>query len=127
VRLALCTTSDPEQVDIVLEGLAPVLDAEEFDWIGDATRVRDPKPAPAIYRAAMCALDVGPDRAVAVEDTPESAGAALSAGLPVVGFPGAVAAGRDFQPGVLVVDRLQPGLLAVAGQGSNPTGGVAAE
>ncbi|MEM9855615.1 MAG: hypothetical protein AAF841_14385, partial [Pseudomonadota bacterium] len=47
-----------------------------------------------------------------VEDTPESADAALRAGLNVVGFPGGAAYGRAFPDGVPVGEFLSPMILA---------------
>ena len=111
MRTALCTTTIPDQVDAVLDGLANRLSIDLFDWIGDATRCARRKPAPDIYNAALGRLDVAPERVLTIEDTPESGAAALAVGCRLLAFPGEAAAQRDFQPGVLVVDRLQPRLL----------------
>lgn len=121
MRTALCSTTGPAQVDVVLDGLAPAIRAEDFDWIGDATHAARPKPAPDIYAVALGRLDLPPSDVLVVEDTPESAAAALKAGCRVLAFPGAAAADRDFPPGLLVVDRLRPRLLDVDGTPSLST------
>lgn len=111
IPVAFCTTTTPAQVGLILDGLAPRITRADFAWIGDATRVARAKPAPEVYEAALAALGVAPQGALAIEDTPENAEAALAAGLEVVGFPGRAAQGRAFPKGVMVVDRLGASLL----------------
>ncbi|MEM8823182.1 MAG: HAD-IA family hydrolase [Pseudomonadota bacterium] len=111
IRLGFATSTAREQSDLILTGLAPDLAPYMFQWIGDRSMVARGKPAPDIYEAGLKALDVSPSMALAIEDTPESAEAALAAGLSVIGFPGVAAQGRSFPPGVPVVDRLSPDLL----------------
>jgi beta-phosphoglucomutase-like phosphatase (HAD superfamily) len=111
VPVAFVTTTTRTQVGLILDGLAPHLSREDFAWIGDASSVAWAKPAPDIWHAALAALDVAPDTALAIEDTPESASSAVAAGLEVVGFPGRAAEGRAFPEGVRRVARLTPALL----------------
>lgn len=118
IPVGLCSGTDPDQVDLILDNLGPDATREQFAWIADSAEVERDKPAPDIYDYALDAMGVPPDRALAIEDTPESAEAALAAGLPVVGFPGRASAGREFQPGVLVVDRLRERLLALGLRGA---------
>ncbi|MEM9797479.1 MAG: HAD-IA family hydrolase [Pseudomonadota bacterium] len=111
IAVALCTTTDPEQVDLILDNLAPGVGVDDFDWIGDRGSARRPKPSPDIYAAALAELDLPADDVLAIEDTPESAEAALKAGIRTIAFPGEAAANREFQSGVLIVDRLQARLV----------------
>lgn len=111
VRLGWATTTYPETVDLMLEGLADKLPRDAFDYIGDASRVARRKPAPDIYLDALAALGVEAKSALAIEDTPESAEAALAAGLHCVAFPGEAARHRDFPAACRVVDRLSASLL----------------
>jgi HAD superfamily hydrolase (TIGR01509 family) len=46
------------------------------------------KPDPAVYRAALAALNVPPENAIALEDSPNGATAALAAGLTTIIVPG---------------------------------------
>lgn len=115
LRLAFVTGTDAAQVDAVLAATGLV--RSDFDWIGDRTRVACGKPAPDLYHAALADLGLAPDEAVAIEDTPESAEAALAAGLQTLGFPGEAAAGRSFPAGVDVVEALEPGLVAMRAEG----------
>ena len=111
VPVVLATTTSRARIDVVLRALQPLVLADDFAWIGDVTCAARPKPAPDIYAMALARLDLPPDAAVAIEDTPESAEAAAAAGLRVLAFPGEAAAERDFPAGMLAVDRLQPRLL----------------
>ncbi|WP_298434300.1 HAD-IA family hydrolase [uncultured Jannaschia sp.] len=113
IAVGLATTTDRRQVDAILRALAPEVRAGDFDWIGDRSMVEHPKPSPDIYRRALGDLGVDADHALAIEDTPESAEAAIEAGLDIIGFPGAAAAERPFQPSVLIVETLRPRLLVM--------------
>jgi beta-phosphoglucomutase-like phosphatase (HAD superfamily) len=111
IPAAFCSTTTPDQVALILDGLAPYVTREDFAWIGDCTMVERGKPAPDIYLSALDALSLKAGAVLAVEDTPESACAALEAGIRVIGFPGRAAQGRRFQDGVPVLPRLGPALL----------------
>ncbi|UWQ19184.1 HAD family phosphatase [Jannaschia sp. M317] len=113
IPMGFCTTTSERQVDLILQGLAPALSRDSFDWIGNRSRVERVKPAPDIYRAALRDLGVQAGGAIAIEDTPESARAALSAGLHVLAVPGRAAKGRAFPEGVQVLDRLSVQALGV--------------
>jgi len=54
------------------------------------------KPPPDVYLDALQVMTVAPGQAVAIEDTPESAQAALVAGIRMIAFPGEAAKGRAF-------------------------------
>ncbi|MEO0487896.1 MAG: HAD-IA family hydrolase [Pseudomonadota bacterium] len=111
LKRAFATSTSAVQVDAVLDGLKSDLPRRQFDFIGDRAMIAMPKPAADIYYKAMQSLDVAPQEVLVVEDTPESAEAALSAGLRVVGFPGCAARERAFPDGVPVVEFLTPMLL----------------
>ena len=87
IDLALVTTTAPEDVAAML--VVTGLDRTTFAFVGDATQVEAPKPAPDIYHAALRALALSPDEAIAIEDTPESAKSATAAGVSCAAFPGA--------------------------------------
>jgi beta-phosphoglucomutase-like phosphatase (HAD superfamily) len=111
VPCALCTTTTPEQVGLILDGLAPHLTREDFAWIGDRSMVERGKPHPDIYEAALEALGVVARDAVAIEDTPESAAAARAAGIAVIAFPGRAAGHRAFPSEMPRLDALSPAVL----------------
>ncbi|WP_179380129.1 HAD-IA family hydrolase [Jannaschia marina] len=109
MRVALVTTTDPDQLDGLLAALS--FSRDDFDWVGDRTRVEAAKPAPDIYDAALCALALPAGDVTALEDTPEGAEAARAAGLRTLGVPGLAAAGRTFPEGVETLEEIDPGAI----------------
>ncbi len=83
---------------------------------------RRPKPAPDVYLAALEALGVGPDEAVAFEDSPHGVAAARAAGVRCVAVPNGVTAALAFAQADLVLPSFTaialPDLLATL---ANPT------
>lgn len=111
VQLGLVSTTGPDTVALVLNGLADWVSAGDFSYLGDRTLVARPKPAPDIYLHALEVLQVAPEEALAIEDTPESAMAAVAAGIPTIAFPGDAAAGRVFPEGCRKVSELSADLV----------------
>ncbi len=109
VRLGFVTTTGSDTVDLLFEGLEGKIARDDFAFIGDRDMVTEGKPSAEIYRLALQHLSLSAAEAVAIEDTPESAQAALAAQITCVGFPGEAARGRTFPEDVKhVVDRLEP-------------------
>lgn len=111
VQVGFVTTTGNETVSLILNGIAGHIHAGDFAYLGDRSRVARAKPAPDIYLDALDELGLAPTDALAIEDTPESAKAAVAAGIPTIGFPGYAARGRAFPEGVRVVGHLTPDLL----------------
>lgn len=65
-----------------------------------------PKPAPDLYRDALRALDVSPERCIAFEDSHNGLLAAKAAGMPCVVVPTAMTRHMDFSLADLVTLRL---------------------
>ena len=64
------------------------------------------KPDPALYRAAVEALGVPAEHAVAFEDSPNGVAAAVAAGLRCVAIPGPMTRGLCFDAAHLRLDSL---------------------
>ena len=86
--VALVTTTGRANVEAVLAGLG--LPTRRFALIADATQVRARKPAPEVYEMALRTLGVAARDALAVEDNPDGAAAALAAGIACIALPGAL-------------------------------------
>jgi HAD superfamily hydrolase (TIGR01509 family) len=70
------------------------------------------KPAPDVYLAALDAIGVAAESAVAIEDSPHGVTAAKAAGLGVVAVPNRITLPGDFSAADLVVDSLATLTLA---------------
>ncbi|MEM8577967.1 MAG: HAD-IA family hydrolase [Pseudomonadota bacterium] len=118
MKLGFVTSTEPRQVQMVMDALSDVLNPAIFDYIGSGNRVPRGKPAPDIYNDALRELGVEAADALAIEDTPESAAAATAAGIATWGYP-SVAEGRDFGdvigagfPDLDLVRQVQPAVAA---------------
>ncbi len=93
LRLAVASNSSRDWVEghVARRGL---------DGYFEAIRTRDDvealKPAPDVYLAALDAVGAPPERAVAVEDSPTGAAAAVAAGLFCVAVPNGMTEGMKF-------------------------------
>ena len=119
--LAFVTTTARENVDAVLAALSPTIHRGIFAFVGDASDVAAPKPAPDIYALALDRLGVHPEEAVAIEDNPVGARAAMAAGIPTIAFPGAVHASHRFPGAEVRVDTLRPALFSLGYEISDDT------
>jgi HAD superfamily hydrolase (TIGR01509 family) len=105
-RLAMATTTSPGNIGpLVTVGLDP----QALSWFavivsGDC--VRNKKPAPDIYHAALKALRIAPSRAVAIEDSAIGVQAAKAAGLFTVATPSQWTRSEDLAAADLVLESL---------------------
>nr|WP_308128918.1 HAD-IA family hydrolase [Actinoplanes polyasparticus] len=111
LRLAVASSSP---VDWVCGNLERVGLLDAFEVIAGGNEVAAHKPDPAVYRLALERLGIGPERAVAFEDTPHGVAAAQAAGLRCVAVPNA------FTP----VTRFAAADLVLAGAAGTPLGTV---
>ncbi|MCF7991336.1 MAG: HAD family hydrolase [Thiohalocapsa sp.] len=119
IRLAIATTTTPENVTALLSS-APEPDlADWFEVIAAGDVVPAKKPAPDIFVLALQQLALPPSACVAVEDSDNGVRSALGAGLDaLLVTESSYTAGQDFSGAALVVDRLgEPGAPAKALQG----------
>ena len=94
-KLAWATTTSRENIMAIFKAvndLAP----DMFVFIGDDSRAENSKPATDIYDAALAAMNLSADEAVAIEDNPKGLAAAKAAGLYTIAFPGAMHVHHDF-------------------------------
>ncbi len=90
LRLAVASSSPHAWVDGYLRRLGLY---DLFDAIICREDVLRVKPDPDLFLAALAALSVRPDQALAFEDLPNGVKAAQAAGLQVVGVPTSITAG----------------------------------
>ena len=106
MKLAFVTTTYQPNIDAIFEAAGDTLRADAFDYIASRSRVVHGKPHPEAYLAALAHFGVGPDAALAIEDTAVSVMSAKRAGLLVIATPGEITAGQDFWQADLVAKSL---------------------
>ena len=124
LRLAIATTTTPDNVDALLETTLGPAARAWFDVIGAGDMVPAKKPAADIYRYVLAALGLGPDECLAFEDSENGLRAARGAGLATVVTVNDYTRGQDFAGALLVVDHLgEPDRPARALSASAPLNG----
>lgn len=110
VRLAIATTTSPENVDALLATSLHELPPATFEVVGAGDIVPAKKPAPDIYAWVLEQLGLPASACLAIEDSRNGVLAARGAGVPVVVTPSAYTAGEDFTGSAAVVSDLgEPG------------------
>lgn len=95
LRIGLATSSKREWIDAHLDQLGI---RDYFEVIRTADDVSRVKPDPDLYIQAVAALEVKPHEAVAIEDSPNGARAAVAAGMHCVIVPNELTKMLAFDP-----------------------------
>lgn len=106
VRLAIATTTTPENVTALLASTLGADAAGWFDVIGAGDVVPAKKPAPDIYRYVLERLRLDAGNTLAIEDSAHGLHAALAAGVATVVSVNDYTRHQDFTGARLVVDTL---------------------
>lgn len=119
LRLAIATTTTPENVTALLRHSLSA-DAEHwFDVIAAGDIVPAKKPAPDIYLWALDQLKLAPHQCLAFEDSENGLHASLGAGIKTLITTNDYTVGQDFNNALAVVNHLgEPGLPAMVTQGT---------
>ena len=83
-KLAIATTTTPENVSYLLESTLGKDAIDLFDVIGAGDIVLQKKPAPDIYFWVLNQLNLQPQQCIAIEDSENGLQAARAAGLPTL-------------------------------------------
>ena len=125
VRLAIATTTTPENVDLLVRHTLGSAALDWFEVIGAGDMVPAKKPAPDIYFEVLRQLRLNPTYALAIEDSAHGLAAATQAGLKTLITINGYTCDQDFSQAAAVVDCLgEPGNPAIAQQGGQPPNGV---
>ena len=104
LKVAIVSSSTQDWIN---RHLARLERAEHFDAIVAADHdTARAKPAPTLYLEALDRLELGPEEAIAFEDSPNGIKAAKAAGIFCVAIPNGVTAALGFDEADLVVDSL---------------------
>lgn len=104
MRLAVATTTTPENVSALLEN---AMDPDAMGWFeviaaGDVVPAK--KPAPDIYTYAMEMMDLGPEECIAFEDSHNGILSSLGAKLKTIIAVNGYTRGDDFSGAEIVLD-----------------------
>ncbi|QSA96456.1 HAD family hydrolase [Methylococcus sp. EFPC2] len=106
LRLAIATTTTPENVDALLAASFGADAPGWFEVIGAGDIVPKKKPAPDIYRYVLAALNLPAEVCLAFEDSENGLRSSHQAGIDTVVSVNDYTAGQDFGGALLVVDHL---------------------
>jgi HAD superfamily hydrolase (TIGR01509 family) len=107
IRLAIATTTSPENVSALLDASLAPGSADWFEVIGAGDIVPAKKPAPDIYRWVLDRLALPAENCLAIEDSANGLRAARAAGLRCLVTPNDYTAGDDFSGAWRVMADLQ--------------------
>ena len=106
VRLAIATTSAPDNVMALLETTMGSPSSDWFEVIAAGDVVAAKKPAPDIYQLVLQQLGLPPQACLAIEDSRQGLQASLQAGLTTLITLNDYTRKHDFSGAALVVDHL---------------------
>lgn len=110
IRLAIATTTNPANVDALLQRAFAPSGESLFGVIVAGDEVVAKKPAPDVFDVALRRLGLRPSACVAFEDSANGVMSARHAGLPVVATPSAYTSDDDFTGAASVISTLgEPG------------------
>ena len=106
LRLAIATTTSPENVSALLTHALAVDGAAWFEVIAAGDIVPAKKPAPDIYTWALQQMKLKPEQALAFEDSENGVRSSVGAGLKTIVTTNEYTRTHNFSGAVLVVDQL---------------------
>jgi beta-phosphoglucomutase-like phosphatase (HAD superfamily) len=106
LRLAIATTTSPENVDALLRASLDPDGANWFEVIGAGDVVPAKKPAPDIYHWVLERLGLPASDCLALEDSENGLKSALTAGVPCLVTIGEYTRGQDFSGSCAVLEDL---------------------
>ena len=112
IRLAIATTTSPDNVEALLRASLAPESASWFEVIGAGDIVPAKKPAPDIYCWVLDRLGLPADACLAIEDSENGLESALAAGLRCLVTVSEYTAGQDFAGAEEVVTDLGKTSLA---------------
>ena len=106
IRLAIATTSAPDNVIALLETAFSPDSVSWFEVIAAGDMVPAKKPAPDIYQYVLDAMEILPQHCLAIEDSRQGLLAATQAGITTVITRSSYTQTEDFSEAALVLDHL---------------------
>jgi HAD superfamily hydrolase (TIGR01509 family) len=88
LKLGFVTSTTKDNINSIFLALKNYFNKDDFDFVGNNTMVKNPKPHSDIYIEAIKILNVEPKECIAIEDSRASALSAHNAKVPCIAFPG---------------------------------------
>jgi HAD superfamily hydrolase (TIGR01509 family) len=111
--MAIATTTTPANIDVLLRTTLGADWRKFFVAVCDASTVKNKKPAPDVYLAALEALDLPGTACLAFEDSENGLRAARLAGIPTLITPTTFTQHHDFSTALRLLENLgEPGQVA---------------
>jgi beta-phosphoglucomutase-like phosphatase (HAD superfamily) len=125
-RLAIATTTTPENVTALLESTLPPGAIDWFEVIGAGDIVPKKKPAPDIFSWVAAERAIAPDQAIVFEDSENGVRSAVNAGMTrIVVTVGDYTVNQRFDGAAVVLTSLgDPGAPAQTIAGEGPANGL---
>jgi HAD superfamily hydrolase (TIGR01509 family) len=126
LRLAVATTTTPENVTALLTNTLGAASIDWFEVIAAGDIVPAKKPAPDIYIYAMDKMGVTPEQCIAFEDSHNGVRAVLDAGIrSLLVTTNGYTADDDLTGASVILDQLgEPGSPCIASFGKGPDSGM---
>jgi HAD superfamily hydrolase (TIGR01509 family) len=126
IRLAIATTTTPENVSALLASTLPTGAIGWFEVVGAGDIVPSKKPAPDIYQHVLQEMDLSPAEVVAFEDSGHGVTSAHDAGIEhIVVTVNGYTEGQNFAAASVVLDTLgEPDRRARCLAGQAPASGL---
>ena len=107
MRLAIATTTTPQNVSALIDSTLPVDAVDWFEVIGAGDIVPNKKPAPDIYTWVLDAMGLSPERVIAFEDSGHGVSSAIASGIEhIVVTVNDYTVGQDFSAATVVLNNL---------------------
>jgi len=124
LRLAIATTTTPDNVTTLLRATLGEEGVAWFEVIAAGDIVPAKKPASDIFDVALSELGLSPTACLALEDSENGLRAALGAGVPTVVTTNGYTRGQDFTGAIAVLDGLgEPDAPVTVQAGTGPVSG----
>ena len=111
IKLALVTSTTLDNINSIFFCLRENLNKRDFNFIGNSTLVKKPKPSAEIYKLALKKLRLSPKECIAIEDTQESLNSALKAKLKCFIFPGKFHRSKKFNGAFKEINKINKNIF----------------
>ena len=111
IKLALVTSTTLDNINSIFFCLRENLNKKDFNFIGNSTLVKKPKPSAKIYKLALKKLKLSPKECIAIEDTQESLNSAIKAKLKCFIFPGKFHRSKKFNGAFKEINKINKNIF----------------